>query len=96
MDELVEHREQSVNTDISFCRLCSKQRDHLKEMRRDGSIIAHWNIKKFDRTLRNGLIWYSIRKMTGVLNRLMRRNVQYKLKKFLISSGIKFLRNPCQ
>jgi hypothetical protein len=45
-----------------FCKLSRKQSEHLEEMRADGRIRFHRNMKKLDYILWNGLIRHSVRK----------------------------------
>ena len=39
-----------------------KERDHLEDLGTDVRLRHHWNIKILDKSLWNGLIWYSTQK----------------------------------
>jgi hypothetical protein len=45
---------------VALIRFSPKERDHLEELRTDGRLIVHGNLKKLDESLWIGLIWQSI------------------------------------
>jgi hypothetical protein len=55
-----------------YSKVRRKEREHLEELGKDCRIRVHCTLKKLGASLWNGLSWHSVRKITGVLEMVMK------------------------